>query len=396
MENVTWLPTLVKVGKKKDLRYTRIGYRDNILVTHTYKQGCSGKYTEKAITSSGKEGTKSYLTPEEHAITTATSKWERSVKDGLVQEHELDPTGFIFPISPMKLMTIITDSSDKKNNSVHIDNVPNKLYCQRKYDGGHGIASYKNDEVVLYSSGRSPVTNADHIKIELKPILDLLRKGKSNCDIHLVGEVYNHKVKRNQLQSWIKNMKNVSVDANNMEYYIYDIIDNTETTTWETRYKLLKALAKKFSNLQSIKFVETYLIDKSEIKKYHDQFVSEGYEGAIIRIPDGVYLRGIKIRSKDVLKYKEFYEGEFKIVGAHDGEGKCQGQIIFELVTEDGIPFNSTPSMDEDERRKLWNIYQSNPDSLIGRMATVRYFSMNMYKKPEFSNLICIRGHNDS
>ena len=54
--------------------------------------------------------------------------------------------------------------------------------------------------------------------------------------------------------------------------------------------------------------------DKAEVKPLHDQFVKEGYEGIMIRNKDGEY--GINKRSKNLQKFKEFYDQEFQIVTA--------------------------------------------------------------------------------
>jgi DNA ligase-1 len=53
------------------------------------------------------------------------------------------------------------------------------------------------------------------------------------------------------------------------------------------------------------KLVDTIEVDKLEdVKKYHDKFVADGYEGLMVRDKDGPY--EVQKRSKYLQKYKEF------------------------------------------------------------------------------------------
>src|SRR5690606_1941267 len=72
----------------------------------------------------------------------------------------------------------------------------------------------------------------------------------------------------------------------------------------------------------SIELVPTYKVNsEDDIKKYHSQFISEGYEGTIIRHSEEGY--AINKRSSQLLKYKDF--------------------IDIDLVIKDVIPMDKTP-----------------------------------------------------
>jgi DNA ligase-1 len=54
------------------------------------------------------------------------------------------------------------------------------------------------------------------------------------------------------------------------------------------------------------------------IEKYHTHYTGLGYEGIMIRNPNGLYQE--KARSKDLLKYKHFKDAEFLVVGHTEGK----------------------------------------------------------------------------
>lgn len=57
----------------------------------------------------------------------------------------------------------------------------------------------------------------------------------------------------------------------------------------------------------------------------------------------------------DLLKMKDFVDGEFKIVRLEEGRGKLQGHVgAFVCVTEDGVEFGAKGAMPNATLRQAW------------------------------------------
>ena len=105
---------------------------------------------------------------------------------------------------------------------------------------------------------------------------------------------------------------------------------------------------------------------KDAIIQLHNQYVSEGYEGLVIRDPNEKYKCGA--RDKRMLKVKMFQDDEFEITGMTNG--LREEDFVFNMKTKEGYPFEAKPMGD----RALKKWYRENIDKLIGQMGTVKYF----------------------
>ena len=75
-------------------------------------------------------------------------------------------------------------------------------------------------------------------------------------------------------------------------------------------------------------------------------------------------------RTKDLQKYKDFMEDEFKIIGFTDGEGSEKGQVIWKCITKDGKEFIVVPIGTRAHRKKLFKEAEKH----IGKQLTVKFF----------------------
>ena len=98
----------------------------------------------------------------------------------------------------------------------------------------------------------------------------------------------------------------------------------------------------------------------------------------MVRNNSGEY--GLNRRSKNLQKYKKFFDQEFEIVGYYEGTGNDRGTVIWECMTEDGQIFKARPKGTR-EQRTLWF---DTADSYIGSTLTVRYFEMTDDGVPRF------------
>jgi DNA ligase-1 len=139
-------------------------------------------------------------------------------------------------------------------------------------------------------------------------------------------------------------------------------------------------------NNSKLKIVDHYeLKDLSEIDNYHDQFVADGYEGAVIRDAESKYNPGG--RSRDWQKIKKFTDGEFEILGLV--EGLREEDMCFLMKTKEGYEFKAKPIGTREDKQ----YYREHLNEMIGKMATVKYFGMTNTDQPVpnlpvFKNLV--------
>lgn len=142
-------------------------------------------------------------------------------------------------------------------------------------------------------------------------------------------------------------------------------------------------------HLQLVPIVE--ITQESEIQPLHDQFVAEGYEGLMIRNSGSPYK--LKDRSNDLLKYKNFHDMEFEIVGARAPiNGKEEGCIIWELkLPSSDATFTCRPRDTYESRKADWIEYNQDPSQFIGCQYTVRFQEKYDNGIPRFPTGISIR-----
>ena len=131
----------------------------------------------------------------------------------------------------------------------------------------------------------------------------------------------------------------------------------------------------------------------SEVMIEHciEHYVKKGYEGIMLK-KDVPYFFG---RSFDMLKYKKFFDKEFKIVDFEEGNGNLVGiaaAVICE--TEDGQTFKAGVMGTQDYARDLF----TNKDLYKGKMATIVYQALTPMKDgkggvPRFGKMREIRNY---
>lgn len=136
--------------------------------------------------------------------------------------------------------------------------------------------------------------------------------------------------------------------------------------------------------MDNIKLAETFQINsKEELLTYHKKFLSEGYEGTIVRIPYGKY--EINKRSSSLLKYKDFQDIACTIIGVEPSE-KRPKQGIF-ICEHRGNSFGCGMKFSHAEREEIL----INKDYYIGKTAEIRFFEYTEDGIPRFPVAVGIR-----
>jgi DNA ligase-1 len=157
--------------------------------------------------------------------------------------------------------------------------------------------------------------------------------------------------------------------------------------TFEKRKDLLKQICEQMSDEQKkvIKFVPTHFVKtQKENDKLYRKYLDKKYEGVMIRNPEGPYAKSAvkkssALRSKDLLKRKEVYDGEYEVVDFTSGKmGKDVDALIWICQTPTGDKFNVVPNLSYKERYSLYKDCQRNfVAKYKNRMITVEYRSFS-------------------
>jgi DNA ligase 1 len=258
-----------------------------------------------------------------------------------------------------------------------IPSVGQTHFTQPKLDGircigtRHGLFSRKGEKIL----------SCPHV---LELVLELLA-----ADPHiefLDGELYNHEFKEdfNRITSLVRKQYPTPECEQFIQYHVYDCKDVADSR-FQIRYEALTAaVLPGMSSLQVVPCTAHTNLTSEQVDEIQGQWVEEGYEGAMLRL-NGTYQHK---RSRNLLKCKSFIDEEFLITGVEEGRGNrsgMAGKIV--LVTAEGKPFKAAP-MGTNQLRKE---YLAQPESLIGKRGTVKYFGYTPDGVPRFPSFKTVR-----
>ena len=263
-----------------------------------------------------------------------------------------------------------------KFDPARVDWSSDKIFIQPKLDGVRCLFTKDG----AFSRNHKQFMNVRHIELALESFFD------QHPDIVLDGELYNHKLKDDfeKIISLVRKQKPTDTDRRNaqhlVQFHVYDYFDGVRYDSYDTRRDQL--ICSDIYDAQ-IKFVPAKRVySYKQAREQHATYLSEGYEGSIIRL-DGLYKHG---RSYDLMKFKDFSDTEATIVGYEIGKGKRTGTLgKFIMLDDEGVRFGCPPGKGytyKDLASMLKNI-----DSFIGKRATFTYFQRTQagsYRHPLF------------
>jgi len=255
-------------------------------------------------------------------------------------------------------------------------------YIQPKLDGVRcNIYLNDNKDIVCFSRTGKQFMNLRHIEMSLQSFF------KSQPDVVLDGELYNHKLKHNfeKIISLVRKQKPTDEDRINaqhlIQFHCYDYF--SQDSHYENyKHRMQQLVASDIYNA-CIKYVPAKLVDSyGYARTLHQEYLDQGYEGSIIRL-NGLYKHG---RSYDLMKFKDFSDTEATIIGYETGKGKREGTIgKFLMQDDDGNKFGCPPGKGYNYK-DLANILDNIGD-YIGKRATFTYFqrtNAGSYRHPLF------------
>ena len=279
--------------------------------------------------------------------------------------------------------------------------------CEAKLDGLRCYIKNENGEIKMYSRNHKEYISVPHIKETsfVKEFFKLYPEGI------LDGELYNHELKEdfNKIVSLVKKTKpkpeDLEESAKLVQYHCFDsFYPNEPGLTYKERKERLASLiitlpyyfeesveivGSHYKLTDEVTFVEVY--NEEEVEEMILNFTSEGYEGIMLK-KDVPYFFG---RSFEMLKYKKFFDKEFKIVDFEEGKGNLKGIAASVIcVGENGTLFKAGVTGTQEYAADLLK----NRENYIGKMATIKYQALTPLKEdgggvPRFGKMMAIRDY---
>ena len=332
---------IIEIQKINDSHY-------NIITLNGYSDGKKAEH--KVEVKKGKAG-RSVL---EQAILETKSKYNKKEKEYSTE---------IF--KPMLADKVKPELYEVKSKSKAFK-IEFPAYVQPKLDGLRCISYLENGEIILQSRRGMRFENFDLLRSQLMKLFKIVGE-----NVYLDGELYTDTIIFEELSGLVrltteKTNEEQLEKINSIKYNVFDIyFVNSPNMIYEERKEKVEQLMK-VKNIFLIKLVDSTLIHSfEEVDSLHDEFVSNGYEGIMLRDKNGLYEPNK--RSKYLQKYKKFMEEEFKIIDFKEGNGDEKGCVIWRCVNKDGKEFSVRPKGTREQRRE----YFKNGSKYVGKKLTV-------------------------
>lgn len=354
-------------GSRGKIKYWEIsveGADDESSGLITIKFGADGekeRSNENLITSGKNVGRANETTPYAQACLEAESKWKKQLDKGYVENISNVDNEILLPMLAQRFQ-------DRKHDIIY------PCIVQPKLDGVRVLAKRNKNDIIYLSRKGKEYTTLSHLTPDL---LSIMKDGEV-----FDGEIYSHDM---TFQELVSNVKKLREDSRNLEFHVFDIADTKMECEARLQLVLTRCAQIKTKN-KKIKAVK-YSVAQNEqhVYTWHNKFVEEGYEGVIIRNKKANYV--FKKRVKDLQKYKEFIDEEFKITGGYPGTGTEEGCITFTVKNQKNQEFSVRPRGSFEQRREWMQTIERH----IGKLLTVRYQELTDGGIPRFPVGIIIR-----
>ena len=311
-------------------------------------------------------------TSEEQAVIEAVAKWEKKKKSGGYWEDikDIDKSKFI---EPMLAYPAVDSKHDRRNRI--------KFPCMvdRKYNGGRIVRSIGG---AFTRKGEKYLT-IPHI---IEATESLFEKWP---DLVLDGEGYNHSLRYhlNEIMSILRTSKNATPELLTrskeiVKLYVYDgygFFDITEKTPCHYRRVALNELLKGMQFIEWVPFNMATSLD--EVYYFYNEYVSDGYEGAIVRNCDAPYQHK---RTNDLLKIKPEDDAEAIIIKINEGNGNAANLAATATIRmKDGREFDATFKGEEEARQDILK----HKNKWLGKEITFLYNGVTGKNIPNFARI---------
>lgn len=394
--------TLVSKDSKGKIRVVEISYEGNeatrIYTIYRYTGQFEGKMTKQPeiIVDRGKATRNIH-----EQVELQFNALVKGYKDkGYIElENEIDNYSSeelykLFGDAPAGTNGVVKPMLAKQADKVTKTDIFNKKWiASRKIDGLRCII-YLGDDGKLHTSSRG-ATNYDGAMFEILTHPALIKLFKNNEGLMLDGECYHHGYTLQQINSIARTQK-VAKDLEVLQFYWYDIVDLNNP--FKARLAKMKSIAAELKEYGSeigwepdrmfkenelrIQFVPQVEVSGwDNMMKLHNEYVSEGWEGLVIRDPERPYKPNG--RTNDMIKIKVYKDDCFKVVGKEAGLRGSE-DMVFIMQMPDGRTFKAKPFGDREQKQEYWINFEEKYNGHIGECKFFYYSDDGIPLQPAF------------
>ena len=347
----TFCKRIYKKDSSGKIRYLEVSNEGAFVVQESGVIGTSSPVYNRSACEAKNVGKANATTPEEQAYAEAQAKVIEKMRLGYFHtiEEAREKGGANF-LSPML-------AKDYKKEA---KKVKFPCYVQPKLDG---MRSLGTEEEGFTSRTGKAIDTLNHIS--------LLGIGDAILD----GELYTHGISFQENMRLIKKYR--PGETEKVKYHVYDMVMDAP---FAERYLTLHALTQ---GMEHIEVVHTQRIHShEELVEVHQQYLSLGYEGTMIRHSEEGY--EVNKRSSQLLKYKDFLDEAYEIVDVVPSESRPEQGVVVCYSVRAGARFNCGMKFSHEQREVILR----DKENFIGQTAEVRFFELTDSGLPRFP--VCV------
>ena len=339
---------------KKDssgkIRFLEIRNYENFVVQISGVVGTNSPVINKSACEAKNVGKSNATTPEEQALIEAQAKLTEKMRLGyfnsIEEAQEKGGKDFLLPMLA-------------KDFKKEMKKVTFPCYVQPKLDGMRSLGT--EDGGFMSRTGKVIDTLGHIVFADLD-------------DAVLDGELYAHGISFQENMKLIKKYRKGETEQ--VKYHVYDMVMDAP---FIQRYEKVCELV---ADNPNIELVPTHIANNElEVAFFHAQFVSEGYEGTMVRHSEEGY--AVNKRSSQLLKYKDFLDEVYTVNEVWPSESRPE-QGVVECVTSKGVTFTCGMKFSHAEREDILR----NKEEYIGLKAEIRFFEYTDGGIPRFP--VCV------
>ena len=261
----------------------------------------------------------------------------------------------------------------------------------RKLDGVKALFYWNGKEIHTASRGGE---HYDYATVHLRENPNLIAFFKANPTIILDGELFK-RFKTLQQISGAARMEKNAYECDWLEYWVYDCYDTANPDM--PAIDRWKFLVGNFAQANDISIYSVVLDDSFEapikllfheyvsgwnnMNKLHDQWVAEGFEGAVITDPNKPYKPGS--RCNNLIKIKHYQSEDFKVIGYKLGLRGSE-DMTFTCELEDGRTFEAMPVGDRATKAEYVKNFDSKYKNKLGECTFFSWSDNGLPLQPRF------------
>lgn len=298
----------------------------------------------------------------------------------------------------------------------NIEKVQDKnVIVTQKFDGLRCSCRVEDGNVTLYSRNGNIYEGLNELENELKNFpngmydgelllnvedkrdennIPMFLKKKSenvNFDKSLLDIIYAPMPSKELFKKTTSLVNSDQVNKENINIWLYDMtplqnfdnMEDYEVPVEQRKEELrnrLNQIKEKCPHLKETKYIYNGKFDNQIIQGLLKQVVGLNQEGMMINVYGSRY--EFK-RSKNMIKVKQMYPIDLRVVDVLEGSGANKGKVGALVVMYKGTPLKVGSGLSKEQREEFWK----NKNLIMGKIITIKYFEETTNKKDNKKSL---------